>query len=141
MGQAGYGGQRMGGPMSPQPKDYNQVQAENAYLREENADLRRQLYAYKVNYGHMAPQPGEPGPSGSHKDWEAKPEGFGGVSYGGQGGVASPRGEAGHGGNPGPQGGNGNGNGGRGGNGNGAGNGGYGVSSNNLPPAGWGEWR
>ena len=49
--------------MSPQSKDFAQLQAENAYLRDENADLRRQLYNYRVNFGHPS-TPGDAGKDG-----------------------------------------------------------------------------
>lgn len=64
LGQAAYfssTGQRQpggsGGPMSPQSKDIAQLSAENAFLRDENADLRRQVYAYRSTYGHAPPPP------------------------------------------------------------------------------------
>ena len=57
-------------PMGAHEKDYNQLQAENAYLREENADLRRQLYAFRLNPHLQPPPPHEfPAPEGA-----AKPE-------------------------------------------------------------------
>ena len=42
----------LSGPSSPNAKESSTLQAENAYLREENNDLRRQLYAYRGAYGH-----------------------------------------------------------------------------------------
>ena len=50
--------------MSPQSKDFAQLQAENAYLRDENTDLRRQLYNYRVNFGHPS-TPGDAGKDGA----------------------------------------------------------------------------
>ncbi|RSH87739.1 uncharacterized protein EHS24_000255 [Apiotrichum porosum] len=44
---------------SPESKDVAQLAAENAYLRDENADLRRQLYAVRINY-----TPRDPGSAG-----------------------------------------------------------------------------
>lgn len=39
-----------------------QLVAENAYLRDENADLRRQLYSMRVSYGGRDPGPAGPLP-------------------------------------------------------------------------------
>ena len=75
--------------MSPQSKDLAQLQAENSYLRDENADLRRQLYSYRSTYGHPPPS----APSDTKEPWaEVKSEGF---AYPGQ---ASPRRQRGSGG-------------------------------------------
>nr|KIR48251.1 hypothetical protein I312_02094 [Cryptococcus bacillisporus CA1280] len=38
-------------PLSAHSSELSQLQAENRYLREENADQRRQLYALRVTYG------------------------------------------------------------------------------------------
>ncbi|KAK8850378.1 hypothetical protein IAR55_004296 [Kwoniella newhampshirensis] len=38
-------------PISSHSPEFAQLQAENNYLREENADLRRQLYSLRGNYG------------------------------------------------------------------------------------------
>ncbi len=98
LGQAAYASSsRIGQPISPQSKDYAQLQAENAYLRDENADLRRQVYTYRVNYGHLPPPP--PGTEQNKEGglWgEVKQEGAFGVAYG-QSSMASPqRGESGN---------------------------------------------
>ena len=93
--------------MSPQSKDFAQLQAENAYLRDENADLRRQLYSYRMNYGNPSTpadgnkdgsgaqgngqqQAGNAGAGGSNgpQSWEVKPDQ--GFVYGQAGGM-SPR--------------------------------------------------
>lgn len=72
--------------LSPKPEGYSQLQAENAYLRDENNDLRRQLYAYSASYGNLASRSTGAGPTAdSGKDsWGAvKPEPGGqfGVAY------------------------------------------------------------
>ena len=88
LGQAAYG---TSSRLSPQSnKDYGQVSAENAYLRDENADLRRQIYSYRVNYGHLPPPP--PGvEQGKEGGWgEVKQEGQFAVGYG-QGSLDSPQ--------------------------------------------------
>ncbi|BEJ11964.1 hypothetical protein CspHIS471_0204240 [Cutaneotrichosporon sp. HIS471] len=46
---------------SPDDKGMQQLVSENAYLREENADLRRQVYSLRVSYGG-ARDPGSAGP-------------------------------------------------------------------------------
>lgn len=38
-------------PLSAHSSELSQLQAENRYLREENADQRRQLYALRLTYG------------------------------------------------------------------------------------------
>jgi hypothetical protein len=43
---------------SPDSKDVAQLSAENAYLRDENTDLRRQLYALRVSSGSEPPSAG-----------------------------------------------------------------------------------
>ncbi len=45
---------------SPDDKGMQQLVSENAYLREENADLRRQVYSLRVSYGGR--DPGSAGP-------------------------------------------------------------------------------
>ncbi|WVQ86006.1 hypothetical protein IAT38_008174 [Cryptococcus sp. DSM 104549] len=50
LGQLSYPpGSRM--PLGAHSPEFAQVQAENQYLRDENADLRRQLYTMRVTYG------------------------------------------------------------------------------------------
>jgi len=77
-----------GAPLSPGSKDFAALQQENAYLREENAELRRQLYNYSVGR-HYQPPAGD-----------TKPEGYAGYEGGAQAGngngqaqgaLASPR--------------------------------------------------
>ncbi|ORY35849.1 hypothetical protein BCR39DRAFT_503031 [Naematelia encephala] len=88
LGQAAFASaSRIGNaPMSPQSKDIVSLQAENAYLREENTDLRRQLYTYRVSYGQVAPpHPGQM----DGGEVKSEPGGFG-VTYG-QSSMASPR--------------------------------------------------
>ncbi|TXT03865.1 hypothetical protein VHUM_04288 [Vanrija humicola] len=46
LSNAAYGGGRLA--YSPEPKNVGQMAQENAYLRDENADLRRQLYALRA---------------------------------------------------------------------------------------------
>jgi hypothetical protein len=70
--------------VSPGSREFTQLQAENAYLRDENADLRRQLYSHRVNYGHMPPPSG---PGGEQA--KAEPGNGFGMPYG----TDSPRGE------------------------------------------------
>jgi hypothetical protein len=53
IGYANYGHRLPQGPLSPGTKSLADLQAENAYLRDENADLRRQLYRYAGTYGHV----------------------------------------------------------------------------------------
>ena len=78
---------RLGQPaLSPSAQDFAQLQAELAYIREECADLRRQLYAYRSAYG---PPPRMP-PSESREGWEVKPEG----QTSGSQPLVSPRGES-----------------------------------------------
>ena len=92
LGQAAYynsqrppGALPHGPPLSPQSKDFTQLQSENAYLRDENADLRRQLYSYRVNYPPHTPVEGKEG-------WEVKPDGGNGGGFGVYpGGGMSPR--------------------------------------------------
>jgi hypothetical protein len=68
LGQAAFysqpGNRPPGTPHSPQSKDTSQLQAENAYLRDENADLRRQLYNYRATYGQGPPEDVKADPSG-----------------------------------------------------------------------------
>ena len=100
LGQAAYASSsRLGQPLSPQSKDYAQLQAENAYLRDENADLRRQVYSYRVNLGHLPPPPpgsdqnkqgGNGGGGGGSGGWDVKQEGAFGVTYG-QSSMESPQ--------------------------------------------------
>lgn len=77
-----------GAPLSPSSKDFAGLQQENAYLREENAELRRQLYNYSVGRHYQAPA------------GDTKPEGYAGYEGGAQAGngngqaqgpLASPR--------------------------------------------------
>lgn len=69
-----------GPPLSPGgTKDYMALQQENTYLREENAELRRQMYSYSVNRNYP------------HGEGDAKQEAYG--SYGqpsGQNGAQGP---------------------------------------------------
>lgn len=79
------------------------MQAENAYLRDENADLRRQLYAFRVSQPYNPGQPPPGGPQGplhmDSKPWDdVKPEHGDGNGYpyggggGGPGGMQGPPG-------------------------------------------------
>lgn len=91
LGQSGFN--RLGQPLSPQSKDTSQLQAENVYLREENAELRRQVYGYRSSgYGH----PPAPSAQDGDKDWaEVKQEssaGFGMPYAGPSSSLPSPRG-------------------------------------------------
>ena len=84
LGHAAYASSRHGQPLSPQSKDYPQLHAENVYLRDENADLRRQVYTYRVNYGYLPPPP--PAAEQQNKQgggWggDVKLEGAFGVTY------------------------------------------------------------
>lgn len=47
---------------SPDDKGMQQLVSENAYLREENADLRRQVYSLRVSYGGREPSSAGPLP-------------------------------------------------------------------------------
>lgn len=91
---------------SPESKDLASLSAENAYLRDENADLRRQLYTLRVNYGGgrdpgsaggtLPPPTGEQQPKVTTGIWpEVKSEGnppYSGVySAPGSAVVSSPR--------------------------------------------------
>lgn len=49
VGRGGYANRMPQGPISP--KSMADLQAENAYLREENTELRRQVYMYTGEYG------------------------------------------------------------------------------------------
>ncbi|ORX41156.1 hypothetical protein BD324DRAFT_648046 [Kockovaella imperatae] len=108
-------GSQSGGPLSPQSnKDFATLQAENAYLRDENSDLRRQLYSLRMpsypstseggpkdgaNNGNGvgggpsgAGMGGGPGGNTGSTSWDVKPDESGqfGVYQQG-GGNASPR--------------------------------------------------
>ncbi|KAK4686663.1 hypothetical protein P7C73_g3470, partial [Tremellales sp. Uapishka_1] len=68
---------------SPQSADVPQLEAENSYLRGANDDLRRELYAYRVQYGPLGGgvQEGEKDQR-SHDLKHENTSNFGGVSYG-----------------------------------------------------------
>jgi hypothetical protein len=92
--------------MSPQSKDIAQLSAENAFLRDENADLRRQIYAYRSAYGHAPPPP--PDAKDGHGAWSNDVKSESGFMYpggppppGGPGGL-SPRRQQRSGGDQGP---------------------------------------
>jgi hypothetical protein len=66
MGSAGY----------TQQRDVGQLQAENGHLRDEVAELRRQLYGFRPgSHGH-------PAMDNSHRDWDVKHDQGFGVTYG-----------------------------------------------------------
>ncbi|KAK1922940.1 hypothetical protein DB88DRAFT_473590 [Papiliotrema laurentii] len=94
LGQAAYfsqNGQRPPGtPLSPSGKDSSQLAAENAYLRDENADLRRQLYSYRATYGHPPPPPPDGVKDAPWTEVKSEQTGFAYPQPGGPGG-ASPR--------------------------------------------------
>lgn len=60
-------------------------------MRDENADLRRQVYGYRVNFGHLPPQPPGSEPNKQGRGWgDVKQEGAFGVTYG-QSSMESPQ--------------------------------------------------
>lgn len=72
LSNAAYGGGRIG--YSPEPKNVGQMAQENAYLRDENADLRRQLYALRAGGPYPDPSGRPPVPLGSEPMSDVKTE-------------------------------------------------------------------